>query len=91
VKPPPEISVRRLASGQRKSTKNTRDKARVGRREPKKRVDKINDVRRGTVATLCGRYNNYQLKHEKGIGYGYANTFNAQAKAGGAVTSCESS
>jgi hypothetical protein len=27
-------------------------------------------------------YNNYQLHHEKGVGYGYANTFNAQAKLG---------
>jgi hypothetical protein len=29
-----------------------------------------------------GRYANYQLHHEKGVGYGYANTFNAQAKIG---------
>ena len=28
------------------------------------------------------RYTNYQLHHEKGVGYGYANTFNAQAKVG---------
>lgn len=27
-------------------------------------------------------YANYQLHHEKGVGYGYANTFNAQAKVG---------
>jgi len=27
-------------------------------------------------------YGNYQLHHEKGVGYGYANTFNAQAKVG---------
>eukprot|EP00227_Mantoniella_beaufortii_P014159 CAMPEP_0197596066 /NCGR_PEP_ID=MMETSP1326-20131121/24285_1 /TAXON_ID=1155430 /ORGANISM="Genus nov. species nov., Strain RCC2288" /LENGTH=175 /DNA_ID=CAMNT_0043162507 /DNA_START=48 /DNA_END=575 /DNA_ORIENTATION=+ len=27
-------------------------------------------------------YANYQLRHEKGVGYGYANTFNAQAKLG---------
>ena len=27
-------------------------------------------------------YNNYQLHHEKGVGYVYANTFNAQAKVG---------
>ena len=28
------------------------------------------------------RYAAYQLHHEKGVGYGYANTFNAQAKVG---------
>jgi len=27
-------------------------------------------------------YAAYQLHHEKGVGYGYANTFNAQAKVG---------
>ena len=27
-------------------------------------------------------YPKYQFKHEKGVGYGYANTFNAQAKIG---------
>ena len=33
-------------------------------------------------------YNNYQLHHEKGVGYGYANTFNAQAKVGFQLRVC---
>ena len=33
-------------------------------------------------------YNNYQLHHEKGVEYGYANTFNAQAKVGFQLRVC---
>ena len=33
-------------------------------------------------------YANYQLHHEKGVGYGYANTFNAQAKVGFQLRVC---
>ena len=49
-----------------------------------KPVDKYPyDVQCGwTAMGPVGRYANYQLHHERGEGYGYANTYNAQAKIG---------
>ena len=44
------------------------------------------DLSEANIATFQEKrdkwYAAYQLHHEKGVGYGYANTFNAQAKVG---------
>ena len=44
------------------------------------------DLSEANIATFQEKrdkwYASYQLHHEKGVGYGYANTFNAQAKVG---------
>ena len=53
---------------------------------PSKSIISGSDLSEANIANFQAKrdvwYANYQLHHEKGVGYGYANTFNAQAKVG---------